>query len=273
MRLFVKVIEARGLPIVNGNGQRGPYVKVQLGYLKLPLSEVFNAENLSLGTIWYQLRQKSKKSKNRDNEISSNKVESCADSTLSGAEEIKLVDEDKSNGTSFVGVIRQVLGRKSDELLQLNEELCTLESEDTTKKPEICEHLDYNSNVDVAFDELLKAMQSKDQGYEVAKTLSGGILIDQSYMITPCNLNSLLFSPGSEFAKTVAELQGTSDLKIEAWKAENGGSAVKRMLTYMKAASKIIKALRAKEEQVYLKADGKCYSVLASVGVPDAPFG
>lgn len=37
-----------------------------LGQVKVPLSKVLDADNLSLGTQWYQLQPKSKKSKSKD---------------------------------------------------------------------------------------------------------------------------------------------------------------------------------------------------------------
>lgn len=37
-----------------------------VGYLKVPVSRVFDADNKSLGTAWYSLKPKNKKSKNKD---------------------------------------------------------------------------------------------------------------------------------------------------------------------------------------------------------------
>nr|XP_018680635.1 PREDICTED: C2 and GRAM domain-containing protein At1g03370-like [Musa acuminata subsp. malaccensis] len=114
MKLFVHVIEARGLPVINMNGSCDPYVRLQLGgrrsktkvikknlnpfwdekfsflvgelseelivsvlnedkyfnndflgKVKVSLLKVLDAENLSLGTAWYQLQPKNKKSKNK----------------------------------------------------------------------------------------------------------------------------------------------------------------------------------------------------------------
>lgn len=45
------------------------------------------------------------------------------------------------------------------------------------------------------------------------------------------------------------------------------------MTTYIKAVTKLVKSLKATEEQTYLKADGKCFAVLSSVSTPDAPYG
>lgn len=37
-----------------------------IGQVKLPLAKVLDAENLSLGSVWYQLQPRSKKSKNQE---------------------------------------------------------------------------------------------------------------------------------------------------------------------------------------------------------------
>lgn len=37
-----------------------------VGHLKVPVSRVFDADSQSLGSVWYSLQPKSKKSKNRD---------------------------------------------------------------------------------------------------------------------------------------------------------------------------------------------------------------
>ncbi|PKA47520.1 C2 and GRAM domain-containing protein [Apostasia shenzhenica] len=278
----------------------------RIGHVKVAWSVVFDSENLSLGTVWYQLKSKRRKPKNRKKSIPddisinqqnspkdltsssdrsfelsreqissfSSKVESCADSITSGAGEFESIIKDKANAALFVEGIRQVVhGRKVKDSLHSTEDRCSLESQDNIMRLELSEAPDDRLDMDVTFDELLKTMQCKDQGCEMPETLSGGVLIDQFYVISPCNLNSLLFSPGSEFALSISELQGTTDLKIEAWKEDSGGLNLKRVLFYTKAASKLFKALKAKEEQIYLKADGRHYAVLASVSVPDVPFG
>lgn len=157
--------------------------------------------------------------------------------------------------------------------MHTNEDMCSLEFQNTIMKPNLSENHDDKFHMDATFDELLKSMQSNDHGCEMPESLSGGVLIDQVYITTPWNLNSLLFSPVSEFAQSMTEFNGTADLKTESWKLESGESNVKRLLTYTKAANKLVKALRAKEEQIYLKADGKYFSVLAIVSIPDVPFG
>ncbi|KAK7353999.1 hypothetical protein VNO80_19455 [Phaseolus coccineus] len=83
------------------------------------------------------------------------------------------------------------------------------------------------------------------------------------------DLNTLLFSPDSNFPKALADLQGTTELQVGPWKSENGGESSKISFTYLKAAIKLVKAVKGYEDQTYLKADGKNLAVLASVSTPD----
>jgi hypothetical protein len=126
---------------------------------------------------------------------------------------------------------------------------------------------------EVSLDELLKNMESKDQACELPGNLPGGVLMDQSYIIAPAELNSLLFSGTSDFWPEVSELQGTSGFNIEPWKHDNNENCLKRTITYTKAASKLVKSVKATEEQKYLKATGSSFAVLSSVSTPDVPCG
>ncbi|CAI0374206.1 unnamed protein product [Linum tenue] len=124
-----------------------------------------------------------------------------------------------------------------------------------------------------SFDEFMKEMQSRDVGNETPSNLAGGVLLDQVYAITPEKLNWIIFSPDSCFPKTVAEAQGNTEQQFGPWKFDSGSDSLKRVVTYIKAPSKLIKAVKATEEQTYLKADGEVFVVLISVNTPDVPYG
>ncbi|PKA51802.1 C2 and GRAM domain-containing protein [Apostasia shenzhenica] len=124
-----------------------------------------------------------------------------------------------------------------------------------------------------SFDDSLKILESKDQGDRVPENLSGGVILDQYYAVSPVELNSVIFSPNSNFLQSLADFQGTTDLQIEPWKFQPGGEILKRLVAYTKAATKLVKAVKATEDQTYLKADGRNYAVLSSVSTPDVPFG
>ncbi|KAF9592165.1 hypothetical protein IFM89_012659 [Coptis chinensis] len=123
-----------------------------------------------------------------------------------------------------------------------------------------------------SFGEFIRTLEMRDQGGEIPSNLPG-VLLDRSYVVAPSDLNSLLFSPDSSFTKSLAELQGTTELQEGPWTFENGGDRLKRVVTFVKAATKIVKAVRATEEQTYLKADGNVFAVLVSVSTPDIIYG
>ncbi|XP_077218841.1 uncharacterized protein LOC143853027 [Tasmannia lanceolata] len=125
----------------------------------------------------------------------------------------------------------------------------------------------------ITLDEALRTMKSTDQGGEVPSILSGGVLLDQSYPIAPADLNSLLFSPNSKLMMSLMELKGKKDWQEGTWELENGGDRLKRVVTFTKGATKLIKAVKATEEQIYLKADGNVFAVLVWGSSPDVPYG
>ncbi|XP_074560894.1 C2 and GRAM domain-containing protein At1g03370-like isoform X2 [Curcuma longa] len=281
-----------------------------LGCVKVPLSKVIDAENMSLGTTWYQLQPKGRKLKGNgcgeillaiflyqnnyeeassgrrsfsdDKESMSEKsveltheihsLPSSGDSELasvSGLNEMDFTKEDKSMAESFIHRLFQFFG---------GEKIAPLSSTIDVDPPEKLQEVSADEQtVDVSsamlYDELLKTLESKVQGAEIPENLQGGILVDHSYVIAPADLNSFLFSPSSNFWQSLAEIQGTTGLQAEPWRLESSGKRLTRVVKYTKAATKLVKAVTATEEQTYLKADGKNYAVLASVRTPDVPFG
>ncbi|KAJ0989007.1 hypothetical protein J5N97_007363 [Dioscorea zingiberensis] len=124
----------------------------------------------------------------------------------------------------------------------------------------------------VIFEEALEAMQSEDDT-EMPENLQGGVLLEQTYIVDPKDLNLYLFEPSSLFRRDFAELEGITDYQEKPWmwtcKAQ---TCLSRRLTYTKA-SKLVKAVKATEEQTYIKADGRNFAVLARVVTPDVPCG
>lgn len=134
-------------------------------------------------------------------------------------------------------------------------------------------NLEEQQSSSYSFEEAMKRMESTDRGNECPSNLPGGVLLDQLYVSTSSELNSLLFAPDSNFPIALASVQGTTELQQGPWEFENGGDSLKRVVSYLKAATKLIKALKATEDQTYLKADGKVFAVLASVSTPDVMYG
>ncbi|XP_031392558.1 C2 and GRAM domain-containing protein At1g03370 isoform X1 [Punica granatum] len=280
-----------------------------LGQLKIPVSRVFDADNGSLGNTWYALQPKNKKSKKECGEIllSVNFANSSAFTEMNGGgdhgpsirkhtdgsvdsasvsfnssstmpspargDEVSSKEEKSCAQKSLAGRLAHIFNKSSD-----SSPAATSRGIDLPEGPEpaMSEFSDTQSEEQSSsgtFEEVIKVMESRDQGSEIPSNLPGGVLLDQLYVIAPSDLNTLLFCPESSFPRSLAELQGTTELQLGSWKFENGEESLKRVVTYIKAASKLIKAVKGTEEQSYLKADGKVYAVLAVVSTPDVPYG
>ena len=125
-----------------------------------------------------------------------------------------------------------------------------------------------------SFEEGIDKMQSRNNGQEMPENLQGGILLDQIYAVPPYDLNAFLFVPDSQFRKELAELQGTTDVQEGCWIWKSGDtSCLTRNVSYTKAASKLVKAVKATEEQTYIRADGGEFAVSVSVSTPEVPYG
>ncbi|KAL0353336.1 UNVERIFIED_CONTAM: C2 and GRAM domain-containing protein [Sesamum angustifolium] len=278
-----------------------------VGQIKVPVSQVFEAEDKTLGTTWYTLQPKNKKAKNKEcGEILlticfSQNYALCdvpsgdpvvlpkrfADTTLESSsrssprrafspmrsEEGVSTKEEKWHGSTLAGRIAQMFNKSVD-----SASVSSIDPPDASELPEsmdsmVSEQKSEELAISADFEEILKNMEIKNQGGEVPSSLSGGVVLDQLYGIAPRDLNKLLFSSDSNFLKSLADVQGSTELQIGPWKYENGGESLKRVILYTKAASKLIRALKTTEEQTYLKADGKCFAVLSSVSTPEAPYG
>lgn len=122
--------------------------------------------------------------------------------------------------------------------------------------------------------EAMEIMQAKQADRETPEDLAGGILLDQTYLASSNELNLLLFSPNSEFRKNLADLQGITDVHEGPWTWKTSDeSQLTRNVTYTKAASKLVKATKATEEQTYILANGRAYAVMVTVSTPDVPYG
>ncbi|KAK3132231.1 hypothetical protein QOZ80_6AG0517910 [Eleusine coracana subsp. coracana] len=291
-----------------------------LGQVKVPLSAVLDADNRTLGTQWYQLEPKSKKSKIKEcgelrlnislaqnnseeattlahwasDDLTSNSDKSTelkkgsslpnvlADmsSALSESDEIEIAKEEKSNGgPSFVNKLYQFFSVKPKDAeapappfpKQDNTSGNHDETPSTSSEPS--EKQDCEATATMTFDELLKAFGSRREGKEMPESLSGGVLLDEVYAIAPSDLNTLLFSPSSDFLQSLAEIQGTTGLEVQQWKLENDDEILKRIVSYTKAPTKLVKAVKATEDMTYMKADGEMFAVLADVSTPEVPFG
>lgn len=187
-------------------------------------------------------------------------------------EEAAPTKEEKSHIQTFADRIAQMFNKNGDTLpaasVKVPETVELCESADPVVDEKNSDEQPSSSN----FEEVMKSMETREQEVDMPTNLPGGVVLEQLYALAPHDLNVVLFSPDSNFLKSVMDAQGATEVQIPHWKFENGGNP-KRVVTYIKAASKLIKALKAIEEQTYLKADGKSFAVLSSVSTPDAPYG
>ncbi|BAT79465.1 hypothetical protein LR48_Vigan04g066700 [Vigna angularis] len=125
-----------------------------------------------------------------------------------------------------------------------------------------------------SFEEALAQMESRDNKPEMPENLSGGVLVDQIYLFSPYDLNLFLFAPKSQFRKDLAELQGITNVQEGPWTWKNGDmSSLTRVVTYTKAATKLVKEVGATEEQTYIRVCRKEFAILCSISTPEAPYG
>lgn len=102
--------------------------------------------------------------------------------------------------------------------------------------------------------------------------LEGGILLAGTFDASAKALNGILFRPGSEFSRDLADLQKTTELVEGPW-IKGELDKPKRMVSYVKAATKLVKSVKATEDQTYSRADDKGFVLNVSAMTPDAPYG
>ncbi|CAI9270252.1 unnamed protein product [Lactuca saligna] len=270
-----------------------------VGSIKIPISQVFDTVDKSLGTIWYRLQPKKKSKFKECGEIlltvcfsqnnpqsdlqpqaengSMSPARSSTSSRMSSPmrpeEAAAPMKEEKTNKEKISSLLSQIFNRNNEPILQsVSTKLTELPEVPETDDSEVSEDKTEEQILSANFGELMKNMEEKDEGREMPANLPGGVMLDQMYAISPSELNSFIFSSESNYLKQLAEIQGSTDLQVGPWKFDTESSSLKRVVTYVKAASRLIKAIKAIEDQTYLKADGKCFAVLASVNTPEAPY-
>ncbi|KAK6791167.1 hypothetical protein RDI58_010248 [Solanum bulbocastanum] len=279
-----------------------------VGQIKFPVSQVFDANDKSLGTAWYTLQPKHKKGKNKDCgqillTISFSQGNTLADLQSVGdhgslskklsdvvsespslssngplrsssplrSEEAASSKEEKPHAQTFAGRIAQIFNKNGDAVSTTNSKAPDVTVPPETASTAASENAQEEQSTLGNFQELLKSIEAREQPSEVPNL--SGVVVDQLYAIAPHELNLFLFSPDSAFFKSLVDIQGSTELRVGPWKLENGGENLKRVVSFIKAASRLVKALKTTEEQTYLKADGKSFSLLSIVSTPDAPYG
>jgi hypothetical protein len=132
-----------------------------------------------------------------------------------------------------------------------------------------------SENEDLAVSSLFSGDDSKWVGTSrkgFPSPLPGGVIVDQKYSVSAKALNAIIFKPGSAFMKDLLEAQKLTDYMEEPWKKVDN-EPIKRSVTYTRAATKLVKAVKVFETQTYLLADDEGLCVLLSSSTPDAPCG
>ncbi|KAK7367517.1 hypothetical protein VNO80_09530 [Phaseolus coccineus] len=247
-----------------------------VGRLKVPIALVFEEEIKFLGTVGYSLKSKNKKCKNKQiGEIHL----SIFISQSNGSGESNDIGDQLVPPRKCPDAITNSPSMSSVSFSNLSSPVREETASSSSKKEKSFEVGEIKSEENQppfieSFEETMKKIQSVEQGSELPSNLSGGVLIDQLYIVAPRDLNTLLFSPDSNFPKALADLQqGTTELQVGPWKLENGVETSKRSLNYLKAPTKLIKAVKGYEDQTYLKDDGKNFAVFACVSTPDVMYG
>ncbi|KAL4193406.1 hypothetical protein AMTRI_Chr06g176730 [Amborella trichopoda] len=273
------------------------------GEARIPVWRVFEADNQTLPPTWFKLHQRSNKSKIKDcgeilliislygrpnNNPSaihplpsdflklSDSAHSSVEHKLAPTKPSKTglddLAEEKPSFQALAGrLVKRFLSKNDNSNAPTTKNMDSLDCSSTISDD--ARELDEGSSLDSTFEEALSILQSRDQQNELPDNLPGGVLINQAYKVKPNDLNSILFAPNSQFSREFIELQGITDLREGPWKWDNDGETLKRTLQYKKPATKLVKSVRATEEQTYLKASGKSFAIFNSVSVPDVPYG
>ncbi|KAF9590232.1 hypothetical protein IFM89_032010 [Coptis chinensis] len=290
--LIVSVCDQVDFGFFNGSGDL-------VGRVRIPVSSILSEHKHTLPPTWFSLeKQKYGKSPIMDSESVAGKIllslsfqggNGCP-STDQFLPHIKEQDgqAELSHDTHSSSALSRKIpeGKKLVKAITSRIERIFKEEEDRKSETKTddssdlsCTNSDYEDCMDEPlsscnFEEAMKSMQWRDDEFKMPEDLEGGILVDQTFVVSPNDLNSFLFMPNSEFRSELAELQGTTDLQEGPWTWKSGeGAHLTRAVTYLKAATKIVKAVKAKEEQTYIKANGNGFAVFVTVSTPDVPYG
>ncbi|XP_021292585.1 C2 and GRAM domain-containing protein At5g50170 isoform X2 [Herrania umbratica] len=172
-------------------------------------------------------------------------------------------------------LVKAIAGRL-EKLFNKNEETSRTDDSSSELSSTLSDHEDSLEELpsSCSFEEEIKLMQSKHNQHEMPENLEGGILLDQMCALSSYDLNKFLFAPDSQFRKDLTELQGTTEVQEGPWTWKSGYDfCLTRVVTYTKAATKLVKAVKATEEQTYIKANGQEFAILISASTPEVPYG
>lgn len=254
-----------------------------VGRVKIPIWSVVEEENQHLPPTWFTVhRSKNVKSIDRDcGKLLLSLSMHGGDQDSSSESEVKSASSRFSNPSTLwpkmthdrKNLMKSITDRL-DKLFIKTEETSRMDhSSETSTTSEVEDCLE-EPHCSSSFHELIELMKSKHEKREIPETLQGGVLLDQTYMTSADDLNIILFAPNSDFRNELSELQGTVDIHEGAWTCKSEDDfCLTRIVSYTKAATKLVKAVKATEQQKYVKAGGGEFAVLVNVSTPDVPYG
>ncbi|EFJ15178.1 hypothetical protein SELMODRAFT_118690 [Selaginella moellendorffii] len=262
-----------------------------LGQVKLPVSKILDADKLTLAPAWYKLQPRGGKSKSVvTGEILLGfslygRISNAAEADVEPGLRDGLLHTPSSSAPSSPRTksspdterlkVRSRLGQKVTSLFKKSARIHPNSNSSPSvlsdQSTEECESEEEEGQVPLSFFEK-GGLQLSTSGDSVPPPLSGGFLANQTYATKLQTLNSVLFKPHSPFFEELIAVQKTTDLVEGMWK-KVGNENPKRVLTYTKAATAVVKSVKATEEQTYLRADDRAYVVLAVVSTPDVLYG
>ncbi|KAL7138904.1 hypothetical protein ABFS83_09G014400 [Erythranthe nasuta] len=257
-----------------------------VGRVRIPVWSVAAEENRNLPPTWFSV-ERPKSVKFIDNDCDVGKL--LLSLSLHGGDqdhsnESKLTSSNDSHSSRKIGESKHLmksLAGRLEKLLHKKDEIPTTSDNSSSEvSAAASDHEDSApepSETSSTFEESIELVKSTNGNNETPENLPGGILLDQTFGVSAKDLNKFLFAPNSDFMTNLAELQGTTDIHGEPWKLiseEGGKSCLRRVVTYTKAATKLVKAVKATEEQTYIMANNNNeFAIHVIVSTPDVPYG
>ncbi|KAL9271734.1 C2 and GRAM domain-containing protein [Drosera capensis] len=247
-----------------------------VGRARVGLGRVREEENGCLGPTWFEIEEESGEEENCGKLLLALSLHSREDERQAEESTDASVDTSSPSGSLVKSPRRKKLMKAVASRLKkiLHKNADFSRSDDSSDLSSETEVHSKESSAYSSFEEAMESMHSNCGEQHMPEDLGSGILLDQSYMVSPKDLNAILFSSDSQFRKKLAELQGLSDVHETPWVSKPGDtSTLTRVVTYIKPPSKLVKAVKAKEEQMYLKAGNGEFALLVNVKTPDVPYG
>nr|XP_043608416.1 C2 and GRAM domain-containing protein At5g50170 [Erigeron canadensis] len=261
-----------------------------VGRVRIPLWSIAAEENHHLPPTWFSIESTSKSYKKecgkillalslreRNQEISNghqfypqpsitNAGDGC-DSNQSPLQSSKMPKSPRKMIKSIAKRFEKLFNKHDDSSMKDDSSDLPTVSSDNGESTE-------ESTVTTSFEDAMETMESIDDKNEMPKDLQGGVLIDETYIVPPKDLNHAIFGPDSQFRKDLTAIQGATDFHEGPWVWESDKMySLTRTVTYLNAATKLVKANKVTEEQTYIKANGKEFAVFVRVNTPEVPYG